>query len=153
VETVVVGVDGSEGALEALRFAIAEARRRGARLRVVTAWHVPAMAYGAVGFAPPYDPRQLFREGATDSLDRALEAVEDELAGIEVQRQVTEGQPVEVLLAAAQDADLLVVGSRGLGGFSGLLLGSVSHGCASRAPCPVVIVPHRERRDAAGADG
>ncbi|HUK94285.1 MAG TPA: universal stress protein [Gaiellaceae bacterium] len=136
--TVVVGVDGSEGAQEALRFAASEARLRGDRLRVVTVWHVPTIAYSgglgpAVGFSE-------FDEDARARLGAALEAAGDEVAGLEVERVVREGQPALELVEEARDADLLVVGSRGHGGFVGLLLGSVGQQCAQHAPCPVVIV-------------
>ena len=141
METIVVGVDGSEGALDALRFALGEARRRGARLRVVTAWHIPATAYGGVGFVAPYDPIEAFRTGATETLDKVLESLGDDAKGAEIERVVMEGQAAKALLDAASGADLLVLGSRGLGGFTGLLLGSVSQECAHHAPCPVVIVP------------
>jgi nucleotide-binding universal stress UspA family protein len=146
METIVVGVDGSEGALDALRYAVREAKRKGARLRVVAVWHVPPAAYGGVGFVPPYDPRVAFKDGVAESLDRAVESLGEEADGIEVERVLVEGHAAKVLLDAAREADLLVVGSRGLGGFTGLLLGSVSQECAHHAPCPIVIVPHDERR-------
>lgn len=72
-------------------------------------------------------------------------AVDDALGvtpGVEVEQSVLEGTPAQVLVEAAQGADLLVVGTRGHGGFTGLLLGSVSQQAAHHAPCPVVIVPH-----------
>jgi len=73
-------------------------------------------------------------------LERALEDAGDAAAGLDVESVVREGAPAGVLLDEAQDAELLVVGSRGLGGFRGLLLGSVSQQCTHHAPCPVVIV-------------
>ncbi len=73
-------------------------------------------------------------------LDRAVSEVSNELQGVEVDCRVRKGAPAEVLIEAASGADLLVVGSRGLGGFKGLMLGSVSHQCAQLAACPVVIV-------------
>jgi nucleotide-binding universal stress UspA family protein len=138
---IVVGVDGSEGSLRALRFAIDEARVRGCGVRAVIAWRIPAIAYEA-GWAPiPIDAGN-YEAMAEASLDKVLEAVE---AGeVEVTRVVREGQAADVLLAEARTADLLVVGSRGLGGFRGLLLGSVSAQCAHHAPCPVAIVPPAE---------
>ena len=109
---------------------------------MVGVWHVPVTAYGGAMVAP--DP------GLVDELEpqmrrvveRVLEDAGDAAAGLDVETVVREGAPVGVLLEEAQDADLLVVGSRGLGGFRGLLLGSVSQQCAHHAPCPVVIVPH-----------
>jgi nucleotide-binding universal stress UspA family protein len=140
MSTIVVGVDGSEGALEALRFAIEEARARGASMAAINAWHVPPMAYGA-GFVPTTVDFEGYRTIAHSALERSLEEVDAAGSGISVTTHVSEGQPAEVLLEAARDAALLVVGSRGLGGFRGLLLGSVSQQCVHHAPCPVVVVP------------
>lgn len=139
---IVVGVDGSPGARTALEWAAAEARLRGSRLRAVQAWHLPAAAYGSGGFVPPVginwedDLEQAARAGLAKALDDAGGLLD----GIEVERHVDEGSAAAVLSEAAADADLLVVGSRGLGGFKELLLGSVGHQCAQHAPCPVVIV-------------
>jgi nucleotide-binding universal stress UspA family protein len=138
MSTIVVGVDGSSGSHEALRFAAEEARLRGATLRVVTAWHIPSTAYSG-GFVAPFDRRE-FERNADVACEKALAAVREQVADLEVQRVVGEGQPAHVLLEEARDADLLVVGTRGHGGFAGLLLGSVSQQCAHHAPCPVVIV-------------
>ena len=143
MSTIVVGVDGSDGAREALRFALEEARVRGATVRAVAAWYVPLAAYG--GAVVPPDPALVDRLGpeAHAAVERALEAAGELADGIDVDTVVREGGPVRILLEEADDADLLVVGSRGLGGFRGLLLGSVGQRCAHHAPCPVVIVPHR----------
>jgi nucleotide-binding universal stress UspA family protein len=142
---IVVGVDGSTGAQAALEWAAAEARLRGARLRAVHAWHLPAAAYGSGGFVPPVGMtwEDDLEEAATTGLDRTLEAAAKTLEGVEVERRVGEGSASTVLTDAAEDAELLVVGSRGLGGFKELLLGSVGHQCAQRSPCPVVIVRGR----------
>lgn len=136
--TIVVGVDGSSGSGAALRFAVEEARLRNAALRVVTSWHVPALAYSG-GFAVPIDPHE-YEELAKAAAVEALAALEKETAGVDVECLAKEGQAAKVLLEEAQGADLLVVGSRGHGGFAGLLLGSVSQQVAHHAPCPVVIV-------------
>jgi nucleotide-binding universal stress UspA family protein len=79
-------------------------------------------------------------EAAKAGLSAALDAAAETLAGLDVERRVVEGSAAVVLTEAAADADLLVVGSRGLGGFKELLLGSVGHQSAQHAPCPVVIV-------------
>ena len=139
---IVVGVDGSESSRRALRFALDEARLRDSAVRVVGVWHVPVAAYGGAMVAPdPALVRELEPQMAR-VLERALEEAGDAAAGLEVETVVREGAPVGMLLDEAQDADLMVVGSRGLGGFRGLLLGSVSQQCAHHSPCPVVIVPH-----------
>jgi nucleotide-binding universal stress UspA family protein len=139
---IVVGVDGSEGAQAALAWAAAEARLRGARLRAVHAWHLPAAAYGSGGFVPPVGAtwEDDLEEAAKAGLSAALDSAAETLAGLDVERRVVEGSAAVVLTEAAADADLLVVGSRGLGGFKELLLGSVGHQSAQHAPCPVVIV-------------
>ena len=143
--TIVVGVDGSQSGQEALRVAVQEARLRGARLRAVTAWHMTAMA-GSAGFTPGFDPA-LLEESASAGLDAALAALGEQAHDIEIEKVVRMGQPAQVLVGEARGADLLVVGSRGHGGFVGLLLGSVSHQCALHATCPIVIV-HEPNRTA-----
>lgn len=137
---IVVGVDGSEPAERALDWAIEEARLRGARLLVVSAWHVPAAVYGPSGFVPPVSESidQTFEEVAAEATEDA--AGRGREAGVDVETDVREGNPAEILVEAAESADLLVVGSRGRGGVAGLLLGSVSAHCAHHAPCPVVVV-------------
>jgi nucleotide-binding universal stress UspA family protein len=136
---ITVGVDGSEGASTGLRWAAAEARLRGALLRVVHTWNIPTMASGT-GFAVPATIELDLGHGAKVGLDKWLEDAKAELDGVEVERRIVKGHAATVLTDAATDAELLVVGSRGLDGFSELLLGSVSHECAQRAHCPVVIV-------------
>ena len=137
---VVVGVDGSEPAKRALRWAIEEAKLRGARLTVVTAWHVAGYAHGAPGFAPilsqPID--KSVREAAETIASEAAE--EGRAAGIETDVSVRNAQAADALIESAEGADLLVVGSRGHGGFAGLLLGSVGQQCAHHASCPVAII-------------
>ena len=137
---IAVGMDGSESAAAALRWAAAEARLRGARLRVVHAWNVPTIAYAGSGFVPPASFEDDLAQAAETALGQWLDAARADLEGLEVERHSAEGHSSTVLVDAAAGADLLVVGSRGLGGFKELLLGSVSHQCAQRASCPVVIV-------------
>jgi nucleotide-binding universal stress UspA family protein len=136
---VVVGIDGSPGSVAALEHAVEEASLRKGGLRAVMAWSVPALAYDAEWTADALAP-QTFEDAANASLDDALGQVD--ASGVEVTRVVRQGQPADVLVAEAKDADVLVVGSRGRGGFRGLLLGSVSMQCAQHAGCPVTIVPH-----------
>ena len=138
---IVVGVDGSSGAAEALRFAIAEARLRKSRLVLVAAWQVPAAAYeGGWSMAPVTSAD--FEGPARAALDEAVAGTQADCPDLTVEGALHEGQAAHVLIAAAHDAELLVVGSRGRGGFKGLILGSVSQQCAHHAPCPVAIVPH-----------
>jgi nucleotide-binding universal stress UspA family protein len=139
---IVVGVDGSEGSLQALRWAADEARLRKALLQVVLAWDYPASLLAGASFSVP-DLEILgdFGKLAEARLGQALQDASSALEGVEVERRVIEGAPALALIEAAKDADLLVVGTRGHGGFVGLLLGSVSQQCAHHAPCPIVIVP------------
>ena len=136
--TVVVGIDGSPGARAALGFAVEEARLRGARLVAVSAWSIPIGAGAPGGLIPALGMD--FEADVTALLDEELAAVDT--GGVEVERRVSSGPPARALVEAAESADLLVVGSRGRGGFAGLLLGSVSQQCAHHALCPVAIVPH-----------
>jgi nucleotide-binding universal stress UspA family protein len=143
---IVVGVDHSEGAKAALRFALAEATLRQATLRVVHAWQYAYI--GATGFerslpALGGDIKEL-RDAAERELDATLRESIPEPGAVAIERRVVEDRPAAALVDASRDADLLVVGSRGHGGFAGLLLGSVSQQVAHHATCPVVIV-HEKR--------
>ena len=139
---IVVGVDGSEHADAALAWAITEAKAHGDSLLVVTAWSAPLVNGGVFAPAPDIDVT-IIENGAKQVLADALAkpAVKD--AGVRIDEQVECGSAAELMVRAAKDARLLVVGTRGRGGFTGLLLGSVSHQVAHHAPCPVVIVPSK----------
>jgi nucleotide-binding universal stress UspA family protein len=143
---IVVGVDHSKGAKAALEFAVDEARLRPATLRAVHAWSFSFETPGlAEGFFPAAAAAELsdLRSAAEAALEAALDDTIQDFGGIAVERRVIEGTPGAVLVAESQAAELLVVGSRGHGGFPGLLLGSVGAQCAHHAACPVVIIPHR----------
>jgi nucleotide-binding universal stress UspA family protein len=167
VARIVVGVDASPGALRALTWAADEARLRLATLQVVHAYHaqalaaplyfpsqegLPGQAVAAGGRAPEeemaetLEQRAEFQEAvrrqAEDLLEGLLEEVGDAVEGVDVRRSVVEDRnPAEALVEMSDGADLLVVGSRGRGGFSSLLLGSVSHAAVLHARCPVVVIP------------
>jgi nucleotide-binding universal stress UspA family protein len=140
---IVVGVDGSEESIQALRWSLAESRLRGTSVRVVRAWEYPIMISpdpylaGPAYDVPPIDPEEL-RKLAEAGLANVV--AKTDTAGVEVEQQLIEGPAAEALLGAAKGAELLVVGSRGHGGFSGLLLGSVSQVVVHHASCPVVVV-------------
>lgn len=139
---IVVGVDGSSGSIEALRWAAEEARVRGTSVRAVYAWTYPTYLGAPMETIGPLpDREELVREGER-VLDEALQAAFSGGLGIELTREVVEDPAARALVRASHDADLLVVGSRGHGGFRELLLGSVSHQCVLHASCPVVIIPH-----------
>ena len=136
---IVVGIDGSDESKRALHWALNEARLREAKLVAVHSWTYQFTA--GPGYLPGADPevRASIQKEAEQVIDDAL--AEFATGGVEIERSAPEGQPSAMLVEAAEGAELLVVGSRGRGGFSGLLLGSVSQQCAHHAPCPVVIVP------------
>lgn len=140
-ETIVVGVDGSAGGAAALEFAAGEAALRKARLRIVSAWEVPVTAYGT-GAAPALDPAMLdaFRDRAEKIAEEAVSTAKKLQPSLEVEALTVTGQPADALLAQGADAELIVVGRRGLGGFRSLLLGSVSQQVVHHATCPVVVV-------------
>jgi nucleotide-binding universal stress UspA family protein len=138
---IVVGVDGSEGGAAALEFAAEEAALRKTRLRIVSAWEVPVTTYGA-GAAPALDPAMLdaFRNRAEHIAEESVATAKKQQPSLEVEALTVTGQAADAILAQAADADLIVVGRRGLGGFRSLLLGSVSQQVVHHAGCPVVVV-------------
>jgi len=141
MDRIVVGIDGSDTSRRALRWAAEEARQHDAELHVVHAWEVPAPG-AAVGLAPRRVTAAA--DGQRDVAETLLKDVIREELGDnppeKVRPSIGRGPAATILLEAARGADLLVVGSRGLGGFAGLLLGSVSSKVAHYAACPVVIV-------------
>ncbi|MFD5463419.1 universal stress protein [Kitasatospora sp. NPDC127059] len=132
--TVVAGVDGSPESTAAAQWAAEEAQRRGASLRLVHAW--PWLTDGVSSFAEPDDLPAAAQRTLVEAAD-GIRARHPELA---VATDAVLDAPVDGLVAAAADADLLVLGSRGRGGFTGLLLGSVSMAVAGRSGAPVVVV-------------
>jgi len=137
---VVVGVDGSGSAYRAVEWAAAEAARRGVALRLVSAfsWTTSDHPVRHDGRVAQY--RDQLLEAARHRLSRAARIAEDTSPGIETAPQVEIGAPIEVLGSEARRAQLLVLGDRGLGGVTGLVLGSVAVALAARGACPVVIV-------------
>jgi nucleotide-binding universal stress UspA family protein len=136
---IVVGVDASEGSRAALRWAFDEARLRACPLDVVTVWQYPVLTtLPAFGALPPIE--DLSTEAETSLTQVLTEEGVASTDAVAVSTVVAEGAAAAALLEAATDADLLVVGSRGHGGFTGMLLGSVSQHVVSHAPCPVVVV-------------
>jgi nucleotide-binding universal stress UspA family protein len=143
MDVIVVGVDGSDGGAKALEFAAAEPALRETPLRIVSAWEMPEWRYTAPpGFEPVLDPKTLeaFRERGQEVADSALASVNERHASLQVEALAPQGHPADALLAQGADAELIVVGRRGLGGFKSLLLGSVSQQVVHHATCPVVVV-------------
>jgi nucleotide-binding universal stress UspA family protein len=137
-DRIVVGIDGSPPSLLALRWAAEEAALRGGVLEVVHAWRVP--------YAVHPNTQHVDAERFRDESEKVLAAAVDSLAGLEpspseIRPRLVEDDAAGALLDAAVSAALLVVGSRGHGGFVGLLIGSVSQRCVDHAPCPVAVVP------------
>ncbi|MFJ2030106.1 universal stress protein [Streptosporangium sp. NPDC087985] len=135
---IVIGVDGSRAGLRAVNWAMREADMRGAGVRIVNA--VPTWAYKAPEDAPYAYAGRLVRESATSVLADALRRAHSQMPRIEVETELLWGDPRLSLIRASKDAELLVVGSHGLDGFRGLLLGSVALGVSGQATCPVVVV-------------
>lgn len=136
---IIVGVDGSDGAKRALAWAVAEARLRRVEVHAVYAWSYPY--FGAAPLVPALVDVEALTAEAKAMLDGAVAAVPAE--DVAMHAHLYEGPAARCLLEAGQDAELIVVGSRGRGGFAGLVLGSVSQQVAGHAPCPVVVVPDR----------
>jgi nucleotide-binding universal stress UspA family protein len=128
--SIVVGVDGSESSVRAVRWAAEQAQLTKATITAVIAWQTPPGA----GFGNMLAMR--------DAADTVVDDVVNKAAypDVLVTKKYQQGSPAAVLIEASKDADLLVVGTRGHGGFAGMLLGSVSAQCVHHAPCPVVVV-------------
>jgi nucleotide-binding universal stress UspA family protein len=136
-----VGVDGSDSSRSALHWAYGEAAHHSASLTVVSTWKRPTLP-----MSPPYG--SISEEGYEDQpkttalavLDKFVAELEPRTPAVDVRTSIEEGSPAKVLIERSQGADLLVVGSRGLEGFTGMLLGSVSQHLVAHAHCPVVVV-------------
>jgi len=145
---IVVGVDGSEGSRHALGWALDEARLRQATLAAV---HVRTRAFIGSEPVPAGDYEANENDRAGDVLESALASADTSGLAAPVEPLVVSGSTAAALLEASQDANLLVVGSRGHGGFAGLLLGSVSDSVVHRATCAVVVVPTGRERFIGGS--
>jgi len=137
---IVVGIDGSESSRRALQWAVHEAELQGVSVRVISTYAIPAIAMAEPGFS--YEPANL-----QELADYCRKVVATEVAKankehpkVKLETEVFEGSAAQVLIEASARASMLVVGSRGHGGFVGLLLGSVSQQCVTHAHCPVVVV-------------
>ena len=141
---VVVGVDGTEASHAALRLAVHEARLRGLEVRAVHVWHVPVSLYLA-GSAPTEDECAAYEAEARAVLDAAIAELGADAEGVSVTPVLCEAPATAApLVREAEMAELLVLGSRGVGPVRELLGTSVSHTCVHRAACPVLVVPPHE---------
>lgn len=138
-QTIVVGVDGSKPSVLALQWAVRQAELTGAAVRAITAWNFPndPTPFGIVPDIPP----------PQDQVDKVRARLEEVVAGsvpassdVEVRAEVITGHAASILVEAASDAELLVVGNRGRGAVAEALLGSVSEHCVRHSACPVVVL-------------
>jgi nucleotide-binding universal stress UspA family protein len=136
---IVVGVDGSAASTDALVWAARPAGLTGAAVEAVIAWHDP-MVYGGYPIPATVDWADNARKVLDTAIDQALGA-----SASTVTSRVVEGHPAKVLIEASAGAEVLVVGSRGHGGFAGMLLGSVSEHVVAHAACPVLVVREGQR--------
>jgi nucleotide-binding universal stress UspA family protein len=137
---IVVGVDGSVSSRAALRWAVRQAKLTGGTVDAVIAWELPTVIT-STGWTPVYAVEEGdFAEDARKRIDAVIADVVEPADGQLVHTQVVKGHPAPVLLGAAAGADLLVIGSRGHGGFADALLGSVGLHCVHHAHCPVLIM-------------
>lgn len=130
---IVVGVDGSAESRAAMDWAVAEAKLRNGQVLAVTAWNFP---YVSNGFGQVWN-YQGFETDARAILDEECARVLDQ--GVGITPRVVQGSPASVLIDASRDADVVAIGSRGLGGFTGLVLGSTSTQTVHHAHCPVLV--------------
>jgi nucleotide-binding universal stress UspA family protein len=140
---IVVGVDGSEHSIAALRWAIAEARLRNDVVDAFSAWSYPIVA--VPGAIVPLEPLADQGVDAMQHLERAIDATGVDSTGVTITPVVAEGDAARLLIEASKDADLLVVGARGHGAIAGFLLGSVTQHVTRHAHCPVAVIPGDRR--------
>jgi nucleotide-binding universal stress UspA family protein len=132
---IVVGIDGSESSLAAVRWAARQAELTGASLEVATAWQFPGTYAWGISLPETYDPSEDLRKLLSD----AVTQLRKEHPGLRVTSRLAQSHPSPFLVELSKGADLLVVGSRGHGEFVGMVLGSVSEHCVSKAHCPVLV--------------
>lgn len=138
-DIVVVAVDGSEASQIAVRWAANTANKRGIPLRLAASYTMPQFLY-AEGMVPP---QELFDDLQAETLEKVEEArgIAHEVAPeLKIGHTIAEGSPIDMLLDMSRDVTMIVMGSRGLGGLSGMVMGSVSAAVVSHASCPVVVV-------------
>lgn len=133
---IVVGVDGSPASVDALRWAVRQAQLTGSTLNTMISWQYPTQ-YGNEFYIESISWPDLAEKALSNAIAAAAGA-----GSISCTRSVTEGHPAYELVKASVDADLVVMGSRGHGGFAGMLLGSVSEYVIAHADCPVVVIRH-----------
>lgn len=136
---IVVGIDGSEGSNNALRWAISESKLRGTAIEVVHVWNFVPIVDPISGMA--FVPTPDLQESAELLTKNTVQSVSELAGSVTITTHTQQGNAAEVLIKHSQQADLLVVGRRGHGGFIGLLIGSTAEQVTRHASCPVVVVP------------
>jgi len=137
---VVVGVDGSEVSTKATSWAFAEASARGTTLVAVHTWMDPQLQAAAAGISLTEEEWSQLETEQRETLSERLAGFSDRYPDVKVERVVTRDRAVRALVERAADAQLVVVGSHGRGGFAGMVLGSTSRALLQAAPCPVMVV-------------
>ena len=132
---VVVGVDGSENSVEAVRWAVDYARAKGLNVRVISAFDIPWRI-----FITPTSTDENYADAAKEALDSTMERAFPDGTDLQIKRQVVQGRPELALGAASENAVVLVIGSHGVGLLPGVTLGSVANYCVNHASCPVVVI-------------
>lgn len=143
-DIIVCAVDGSEASKTATKWAANTAVKRGIPLRLVSSYSMPQFLY-AEGMVPPQELYEDLEAETLEKIEEAKKVALDFVPGVDVSHQIEEGSPIDMLLDLSEQCTMIVMGSRGLGGLSGMVMGSVSAAVVSHASCPVVVV--REDND------
>lgn len=138
-DIVVVAVDGSEASKQAVRWAANTANKRGIPLRLASSYTMPQFLY-AEGMVPPQELFDDLQAEALEKIDEARAIAHEVAPDIKIGHTIAEGSPIDMLLEMSKSVTMIVMGSRGLGGLSGMVMGSVSGAVVSHAHCPVVVV-------------
>ena len=138
-DIVVVAVDGSDASKQAVRWAANTANKRGIPLRLASSYTMPQFLY-AEGMVPPQELFDDLQAEALEKIDEARAIAHEVAPDIKIGHTIAEGSPIDMLLEMSKSSTMIVMGSRGLGGLSGMVMGSVSGAVVSHASCPVVVV-------------
>jgi nucleotide-binding universal stress UspA family protein len=147
-DIVVVAVDGSPASHNAVRWAANTANKRGIPLRLASSYTMPQFLY-AEGMVPPQELFDDLQAETMEKIDEARAIAHEVAPEIKIGHTIAEGSPIDMLLDMARDVTMIVMGSRGLGGLSGMVMGSVSAAVVSHATCPVVVVREDNQLDEA----
>lgn len=138
-DIIVCAVDGSDASKTAAKWAANTAVKRGIPLRLVSSYSMPQFLY-AEGMVPPQELYEDLEAETLEKIEEAKKVAVDFLPDVDVSHQIEEGSPIDMLLDLSEQCTMIVMGSRGLGGLSGMVMGSVSAAVVSHASCPVVVV-------------